>query len=85
MAVITTLFDVNDVVYQVSEQYGVRKGTVSAVDITERPSGVPLGYVITILYAMHLTEGAQSVTGIAESNLHDNVDDALAAYKLLAG
>lgn len=83
MAAITTAYDVNDVVYQVDNDKGVRKGTVSAVDIAMRPSGIPAGYVVTTLYTMHLAETTQALTGVAEDTLYDDIDAALAAYKPL--
>lgn len=83
MAAITTAYDVNDVVYQVDNDKGVRKGTVSAVDIAMRPPGIPLGYTVAIQYTMHLAETAQTLTGVAEDTLYDDIDAALAAYKPL--
>ena len=83
MAAITTLVDVNDVVYQVDVNKGVRKGTVSAANVAVRPSGIPLGYTVTITYTIHLVETAQGIVDVAESTLFDDVDLALAAYKAL--
>ena len=83
MAAINTLYDVNDTVYQVTEQYGVRKGTVSAVDVFIRASGIPSGYTVTTQYTIHLADSALAVSRIDESILFDDVDAALAAYKVL--
>lgn len=83
MAVITLLFDVNDTVYHIDAAKGVRKGTVSAIDVMVRPSSVPLGYTTVSSYTIHLMEGAGIVTGIDESSLDDNLDDALATYKTM--
>lgn len=85
MAAITTLYDVNQVVYQVDAAKGVRKGTVSATNVALRPSGIPAGYTTTITYTIHLTGTAQGIVDIAESTLYDDVDLALAAYKVLVG
>lgn len=83
MATTTNLYDVNNTVYQVDISKGVRKGVVSAVDIAMRPSGIPLGYVTTITYVVHLTETSQKLDDVTEDTLFDDLDAALAAYKVM--
>lgn len=77
MAAITTAHDVNDVVYHVSEDEGVRKGVVKSTAIAINPLAT------TIEYAIQFTDAALGSATALESEVYDDIDLALAAYKLL--
>ena len=77
MAAITTAHDVNDIVYHVSEDEGVRKGVVKTTDISITPLAT------TIEYAIQFTDATLGSVVALEPEVYDDIDLALAAYKLL--
>jgi hypothetical protein len=81
MATTTNLYDVNDTVFHVNVDKGVRQGVVRSVDIALRPDGTPLGYTTTIEYKVQLVTAGQAIITDVESTLYADVDVALAAYK----
>lgn len=77
MPIITTAYEVDDTVYHVDANEGVRKGTVKYTDIRVIPA------LTTISYAIQFTNATEGSVVAEESTVFNDVDLALAAYKVM--
>jgi hypothetical protein len=77
MATITTAYDVNNTVYTVDANEGVKKGVVQSIDVTIKPTGTMIEYSIQHIPS---TDGSSKME---ELSVFNDIDLALAAYKTL--
>jgi hypothetical protein len=76
MATVITAHEVSDTVYHVSADTGVRKGTVKSVEVR-------ITDTTTINYNIQFINTSDGSIKALEGVVFDDVDVALAAYKLL--
>jgi len=76
MATIVFTHDVNDVVYHVTDEF-VRKGIVKEAESDTTVLGT------TKIYTVQYSDAQQGSADVEEIDLFDDIDAALAAYKLL--
>lgn len=76
MATVIFAYDVNGVVYHVTNEF-VRKGIIKQVESDTTILGT------TKLYKIQYSDAQLGSAEVEEENLFDDVDAALAAYKLL--
>ena len=79
MATITYLYNVGQTVWHVSLNDGVREGVIKMLEIKQVfPAIAP-----TISYTAQFVNAANGSVVDVEATFYDNVDDALAAYRVL--